>query len=272
VSRDQSPAGRERVVQGDLPTLVAIAVIVYAVADVLHEGAGHGGACLLTGGHALVESTVHFDCSADNRLVDAAGTIANLIAGAVAWRMSRVRWHSIHVAYCVWLTMTVNLLQGGGYLLYSGVANIGDWADFIKGLGPQAVLRVGLIGVGACLYAFFVWIALTALAPFVGGDLASRWRIARRLTLGPYLAGGILSCVAGLFNPVGMILIGISAAAASLGGTSGLAWMWQFFRNPRFRTDGPQLGPLRRSAGWIIAGAVTAAAFIGLLGPGVRFR
>ena len=45
-------------------TVAGIAVTAYILASVLHEGVGHGGACLLAGGKVLVISTVHMECSA----------------------------------------------------------------------------------------------------------------------------------------------------------------------------------------------------------------
>ena len=36
----------------DRPTLVAIAVASFALANVVHEGVGHGGACLLASGES----------------------------------------------------------------------------------------------------------------------------------------------------------------------------------------------------------------------------
>jgi hypothetical protein len=75
-----------------------------------------------------------------------------------------------------------------------------------------------------------------------------------------------------MFNPVGLILVGISAAAASFGGTSGLAWMWQLFRGRRIPESSLQVGPLSQSWGWLIAGGILGLLFIFALGPGVKFH
>jgi hypothetical protein len=97
-----------------------------------------------------------------------------------------------------------------------------------------------------------------------------RWQRAKKLALLPYFVGGGLYTISGLFNPVGMVLVAVSAAAASFGGTSGLAWMWQVPRGkPADASIRPE--PIERSRGWIIAGAVAAIIYIGLLGPGIRF-
>jgi hypothetical protein len=254
-----------------MATLIGITVVAYALADVLHEGLGHGGACLLTGGRPLALSTVHFDCSADNRLVDAGGTLVNLAAGAIAWGLAR-RVRSPQLRFFLWLSMAVNLLQGAGYFLYSGVASIGDWSAFIVGLSPVWAWRIALVIVGAVLYAWFVWICVCELLPLLGSDPRERWREARRLALTAYLAGGALSCAAGLLNPIGMVLVAVSAAAASLGGTSGLAWMWELIRNPALPEPPVHVGVVGRRPAWIAAGAIVAAVFIARLGPGVRFR
>ena len=90
----------------------------------------------------------------------------------------------------------------------------------------------------------------------------------KALTIPAYFAGGLLFCLSGLFNPVGPILIAISAAAASFGGASGLLWLTQFLRG-----DEPAREPARlnRSYGWIVCGTVVSLIFIFVLGRGVHF-
>jgi hypothetical protein len=84
-----------------------------------------------------------------------------------------------------------------------------------------------------------------------------------------YVAGGLLFCLAGLFNPVGPILIAISAAAASFGGASGLLWLTQFTRGGKRSTEPAELG---RSYAWIVGGCVASLLFVAILGPGIHFR
>src|SRR5262249_47750861 len=103
----------------DFWTVVGIATIAYVFANILHEGIGHGGACLLTGGNPLALSTVHFECYKEERLVAAGGTLANLAAGLVCWLGSRFVHRGSHLRYFLWLLMTINLLQAGGYFLFS---------------------------------------------------------------------------------------------------------------------------------------------------------
>jgi hypothetical protein len=72
-------------------TVGSISLLAYMLGNVLHEGAGHGGACLLSGGQPLVLSSVHFECSADTRLVMAGGTLANFIASALFFFLGRLQ-------------------------------------------------------------------------------------------------------------------------------------------------------------------------------------
>ena len=202
----------------------------------------------------------------------AGGTVANFALGSVCWLGSRIVSRATHLRYFLWLSMTINLLQAGGYFLFSGVGNIGDWALVIQRLQPLWLWRVGLTILGVGSYLLFVWIALLEMRPFLGQNEPERLQRAKKLTLVPYFTGGILSCVAGLFNPVGMILVAISAAAASFGGTSGLAWMSQMLRGNRLPRTAFEMPPLSRSRGWMIAAGILGVLFIAVLGPGLKFH
>jgi hypothetical protein len=190
------------------------------------------------------------------------------VLALVALRASRGAATALR--YFLWLLMTVNLLQAAGYWLFSGIGNIGDWAAVIEDVSPHGALRFGLALVGLAAYVAVVVLALRQLAPFLGSG-AGRVRRAVTLTVTAYLAGGLLYVAAGLPNPVGLKLVLISAAAASFGGTSALAWMAQLLRNPaRFPVHGGEPQPLPRSLGWLAAGVVVALVFVAVLGPGIR--
>jgi hypothetical protein len=255
----------------DFWTVVAIATIVYALSSVFHEAIGHGGACLLVGGRPLALSTVHFECDRGGRFVAAGGTLVNFAVGLFCLLLLRFASRKTRLRYFLWLLMTVNLLAASGYFLFSGIGNIGDWAVVIGGLQPAWFWRAALTLFGVAAYLCCVWIALLELRPFLGRPPSERVRRAKRLAVTPYLAGGIISCVAGLFNPVGMILVAISAAASSFGGASGLAWMWQLAGRKNLPECSVEMPPLRRSRGWIVAAAIVGLLFVGVLGRGLKF-
>ena len=262
-------------------TIAAIAIVAYALSNVVHEGLGHGGACLLVGGHPRQLTAVFFDGDLEGlpasagRWVAAGGSLANLLFAAIARAALRMippswgRWR-----FFLWLVLAVNLLQAFGYLLFSGIGGLGDWAAVVRDLQPAALWRLGLVVAGALLY-FLVAprLFMPELEPFVPAEQGERVARVRTLTLLPYLVGGATFVVAGALNPLGWVYVLISAVAASFGGTSLLAWYPVLWAR---RTAGTSPGadvPLGvpRSVGWLVAAAMTLVLFVGVLGPGIRF-
>jgi hypothetical protein len=261
--------GAQAISVPDTWTVVAISLVAAALTDVLHEAVGHGGACVLIGAHPLLASTVHFECSVDSRILSAGGTLVNLVAGLACLIVGR-RVRAPHWRYFLWLLMTFNLLDAAGYFLYSGIGNIGDWAYVIHGYQPTWAWRVGLTLLGAATYWWFVLIALRELQPLLSIDQEQRLRLARRLLFTSYFTNGVLLTLAGLFNPIGMFLVAISAMAASFGGCSGLLWMGSLLRGSNIPPPSQDGRPITRSSAWIVTAAIIAIMFIAILGRGVR--
>jgi hypothetical protein len=260
----------------DLPTVTAIALVAYAASNVLHEAVGHGGACLALGGKPLVLSSVHFECGEQGisalalRGVAAGGTIANFIVGALALLVFKRAnpLHKPHAAYFLWLFTALNLLSGAGYFLFSGVGGIGDWADVALGTMPPLVWRPAMSVFGGAIYFLLARQSARWLRSLVGSGELSMSR-SKLLTVPAYVAGGLLYCLAGLFNPVGPVLIAISAAASSFGGASGLLWLTQFL--PRGEHSAAPAAELDRSYVWIVVGCVVSLIFVAILGPSIHF-
>lgn len=257
-------------------TVAAIGWMVGVLADLIHEGLGHGGACLLVGGKPTILTSMNFDWDDTGfprwalRTVAAGGTVANLLAGALALAMLRRARAAVHLHYSLWLFAAVNLYVGTGYFLYSGLSNIGDWANFIAGLPGYWVWRGLLVLLGGASYFLSVRLMLVKAAPLTGGDPAVRYRRANLLMLIPYFGGAVLSVIAGALNPQAKALLLISAIAASLGGTSGLAWGPQMLRDPNWMASSAPPVAIPRHWGWIVAGLLLAVLFVVILGPGLK--
>jgi hypothetical protein len=88
-----------------------------------------------------------------------------------------------------------------------------------------------------------------------------------------YFTGGILMCIAGAFNPRGAILILISAAASTFGGSSGLLWATQWLKSKSMVPLGSVETPIviQRSWAWTVVAVVTTIIFVIVLGPSIRF-
>ena len=270
------PGGDHKI---DVLTVAAISVVAFALAKIMHEGIGHGGACVLLGGTPESVSSMTFACDLGGvagwprRFLAAGGSLSNLgCAAAFFGLLRRSQRASAQTRYFLWLCGTVNLLQGTGYFLFSGMANVGDWAVFIEGLGPQASWRIVLTVVGAGTYLCSVYWALVQLRPFIGAEGRPRRRRATTLMLVPFGVGAALYIGAGMLHPDGALLLLISAAASSLGGTSGLAWGPQLLRGRRIAGYDGELVRLPRSRVWLTAGVLVTVAFVAVLGPGIQFR
>jgi hypothetical protein len=76
----------------------------------------------------------------------------------------------------------------------------------------------------------------------------------------------------GRAEPRGAVLILLSAAAASFGGKSALAWMWTLLRGPLIPSSNLQMPEIERSLGWMVAAVILPIVFIAGLGTGVKFH
>jgi energy-converting hydrogenase Eha subunit E len=256
----------------------AIAVVAYVVANVLHEGVGHAGACLALGCEPQTLTTAYFESDSSSpgravaRLISAAGTLVNLAAGGIFLALHRrLRQAGGALRYFLWLSFTINLLVGTGYPLFSGALGLGDWMLVVEGWGRVGLWRLVLAAAGVILYAGAVWLSLRELSGLIGPDRSTRVGRAVRLTVPAYVIGSTASTLGALLNPAGAAFV-LTSAAAHFGGTSGLAWMAQMLDSRWFP---PMPGePLRieRSWPWVVLAAAALLIHVAVLGPGVRFE
>ncbi len=128
-----SEAGGEEP-RSSTPTIVAVAITAYALCDLVHEVAGHAFAALMVPGVRVVSlSTVALQTTGNSRIVASAGSIAQVLVGAVAFGLFHRLARFSATGYFLWLFGSVNLLNGSGYLFYSGVLGSGDWEVVIRG-------------------------------------------------------------------------------------------------------------------------------------------
>ncbi len=247
-----------------------MAVVAYAACDMTHEVLGHGVACLLTGVRPLSLSTVALQTGTSDHWVAAAGSIANVIAGMAGFLLLRRRAVFNAGTYFLWLFAATNLLNGTGYLFFSGAFDVGDWAVVISGIEPHAVWRWLLVLAGAALYVGAIrWIAGDAIR-LVREGLLSR-RDIQPLVFPAYVAGGVLLVAGSALNRIDPSLILTSGVSSGFGAMVGLVFVPGIVeRETRAAGDSATTPPLPFHAGWVIAGAVVALGFVLVLGPGVR--
>lgn len=253
----------------DIPTICAISVIACMFSTMMHEGIGHAATAIFTLHASGTLCTLAWSSLQGSRLVEAGGTLVNLATGLICWLLLRAaRNASPTRRFFLLITMSFNLLAGTGYFFFSGVSNFGDWAMVIQGLEPHWLFRTALIVLGIASYYGAILL--------IGSNLIRRMGIARndvrgfrRLLWVPYFSAIVIDGIAGLFNPIGLQYVLLSALAATAGGNSGLLWLRHYI--PKNVQPGPaQCVP--RSYPWIIVAAIFAAIFIGVFGPGIHLN
>jgi hypothetical protein len=251
-----------------LATVISIAIVAYAACDMIHEALGHGLMCaLLPGVKALSISTVALQTSVQSRLVAAAGSVVNVLAGLLLIALFRRRKRFDSLGYFLWLLATLNLFNGTGYLLFSGLLDVGDWAVVIAGLEPYWAWRVALAIGGIVTYAGSASIAAGSMASLVRSGAVDR-RDVPRLAIPAYVAGGLLLVAGSVLNPISPSLILMSGASSGFGAMAGLLFIPAVVE--RRTTDGAAGAPgLRASGVWIACALLVAAIFVGIVGRGI---
>ena len=115
-----TPTGTVSPTNDDALTVCAISLLSAMIANVLHEGLGHGAMALMIGAQSGVLTTVAWSSAFDSRLV-AAGGRWNLAAGIVFWVVLRsAKVASVQLRFFLLTSVAFNLFAGTGYFFFSG--------------------------------------------------------------------------------------------------------------------------------------------------------
>lgn len=254
----------------DALTVTAISLLSGMLADLLHEGLGHGALALITGAQSGVLTTVAWSSAFDSKLVAAGGTLANLAAGVVFWiALGSAKRASVRLRFFLLTSAAFNLLAGTGYFFFSGVTNFGDWAVVIADLHPHWLWRTLLVVIGIAAYYVAVLVVGIGLVRYVGIPRADQRRL-RRLTLIPYFSAALLLAAGGLLNPIGIQLVWQSALPGAAGAHSGLLWLRYYIPRKTIPERGSE--GIGRNYVWITVAAIFSLVFIFVLGRGITLH
>lgn len=260
-----SPAVAAQAAVTERWTLMAVSALAYILSVALHEHGGHSAACLLLGGRPLEMGAFYVVCDYKGfsplaiRLVAIAGPAMDLLLGLICFAiLGRARGGAM--TYFLWLLGSVGLMEASGYPLFSGVTGLGDLGmesdSALFGASPAWLWRIVLTLAGILAYVASVYYSLARLEPFLSGVGRARLRQPRLTALTSYFVGAATYLVIGAFNPHGWQIVLESVLPSSMGGTSGLLWMFQLADRKRSAT-GPGITFGRRWSWIIVAVLVT---------------
>lgn len=263
----------------DTLTVAGIAGTAYILGTAVHEFAGHALTCAALGGRVRELNAFYVDCDylgmADGtiRAVALAGPVASLLLGLFAFVLvQKRRSKSVPLQIFLWLLGSIGMMTATGYLLFSGALGLGDFGTDRDGvlfeLSPEWAWRIAITLLGLAGYAYSMRKSIVVMEGLIGGGGIERVYRALRIALTSYLTGGLVSIIAGLFNPLGVIIVLISAAAASLGGTSGIAWEMTIMK--RDRETGREPLVVKRDWKWVGVGLVMVLVYAVVFGPSIR--
>lgn len=216
--------GNQRV---DRLTIVGAGLLLMPLTTMWHEIGGHAAACAAQGGHVATLGAFYADCEglagAPHRIVALAGVaVDTALAGATYLLWRRATGDTVRLM--LWLLWTTKAFVAAGYFCFSGVTGVGDLGPGTNGgIGPLPspwLWRIGELGVGITLYIWLIRAAIGSLSSMVGDSPATR-TVRRAIGYSYYLTLGLAAVVVGLFNPVGIFITIMSAAASSFGGAAG---------------------------------------------------
>lgn len=257
----------------DSLTLISLGILAFILADVTHEGLGHGLATLALGAKPVIFTTCYFASQGStSRWIPAAGGLANVCVGLLSFlslRIARPRSPRLH--YFLVLAVAFNLFFASAYPVYSGIALFGDWAAVISGLTPAWLWRTLLVLASVTAYLLSMMLVARVMRPFCGSRQPQALKRLSRITLIPYLAAMAAACLGGAPNPAGWTVIftaALPAAAAAFGLTQMDHFSAATSSDPRVQAA----GAITRSRSWIAAAALVLISFVAVFGPGVRFH
>jgi len=264
----QSNSVRKPVI--DWLTVVGIAALAISFTVLFHEGV-HALSCLAVGGD-LQGAALYASCEdttgLQENMVLISGPIYNLLAGLLAWRLFRSSLdRSSEFQFFLWLFMLMNWFYFAGYLVFSGLTNIGDWSMVIADWQPVWLWRILLTLVGVLLFVFFVRQGLIEFGKVACKRADAHFECVNRLCLLSYFTSFLVILFAGFFCPWGLTSFPVTAALfAVLVALSPFLLMMRWFRTDRFEKLADEPLEIHRKWSWILTSLAVVFIYVFVVG------
>jgi len=177
--------------QDDVPTLLAIGLLISIVASLAHEALGHGVGCLMDAGHITLITFLVFRCAGAGVLADGGGPVGVIATGCIALLITAfmTRHRPTLPRLFLFNFGTLALLWVCGQAIEEAFDGSDDWGHVASDLGWSNSWHL-IVGVAGVLsYAAIVRISSKLAKVIAGGH-------PKRLLL-PYLAAMVSAIVLG---------------------------------------------------------------------------
>jgi hypothetical protein len=262
-----------RAYKHSVPTLAAVGFLAYYVVMMCHEVLGHGVAFYMLGAHHFLLTSTSIDSSdtlaaftpgtLGYRFICAAGSLATILLGILLYPLlifALRKRAAITLRIFLWLVVAVGIFHGFCYIIYSGLAGVGDWKDVIAFWPHQTFLRI--------LEVVFGTLICTGVVRLFAALFSTFPESLTRIALVPYTSATFIFCLAGLRIPNGTYLMLISVLPASLMGQAILLFVTPVARRLRKESAPGEVVPTSPTALFFAALFVV---IIFLTAPGVHF-
>ncbi len=271
--------GSKERIRIDLPTLIAVSILAWALVDILHEIVGHAGAVILIGlpVKAVSTTTAYIDVDWPRMIKDqgfgpprffvAAGTLVNIISGALA--LCALRWYkgSTATRQFLFLFATFSAVIVTLNLVSAPLMGFGDWTDFLSGLEPREAWKAGIIGTGLVLAGVGYALPLRLWMPRLNG----RRRTLLFVTVIPVVTVLVVQTSSLLKSPFAALPPARNHLLASVFAYIHFV-LWAILVNacsvPRASAPAKIIA-LPRSRLWLVLGLIALVVFVLVLGPGL---
>ncbi len=117
----------------DIITISLIGIMMYIMADTIHEVIGHSFTCLMLGCKITMLSSVYFRSDPGNYLVSLGGPLSNLLFGLLILSFLSSKKDLTPLSrFRLILLMAYNLFLFSGTIISSTFSNAGDWTFALK--------------------------------------------------------------------------------------------------------------------------------------------
>ena len=269
------PADQAERVEVDVPTLVAVSTMAWAIANVLHEIVGHAGAAMLLGIPVRAVSTTtayivgdEIETATQYRIINGAATPVNLVTGALAlWALHRFTVSSPALRYFLWLFSVFSFTIVTWNLVTLPLLGAGDWGEVAETLEMRGLWTAFVLAVGIPVAIMGYALPLRWWMP----DLSGHPELRRRITLIPIATLIVVQTLSTAASPFATAPAESNHLVASVFAFAHFV-VWAMLANrgvgPR-SAEPPTSIRLQRSIAWMVAGMIVFVLFVAVLGPGL---